>query len=856
MSNVQLSRCRLDVKSSREQRIQDVYTIPTTEESRVMWFMQYGRKVLLCRESVGGRTCPVEDVLDMCRQEEGVNEAVLVAIGLGLCGNWCRSDFVGHVWKHHRGIVVDVMMYMLESVEEDVGCMLCMDILRCIARDGVGGEENRTKHVAYCLGRTVGWLCRQENVDDCVLECVGVLDTCLLSLPAEYVDKAECGRLYGWIESCVEAGCGDVAPLYQLRARLLLLGCKAVCVIEKQSPNSLVEETISDLEWLIETILYWKPDKRFGRNDVGVWNNKWLQVVAHVAWLVCNTYVCSEKPNRIYSANPVSYAKILQNALETCQSRLDHMICWVLASRVHRVEEQQCILEWDCIPRLEQYDGNVTHMYPWVERQMLAVENKVSIDDTSIDGAIVGNYETDALQTLRDMLFPCVLFCPYRTLHDVFAISTVHENEAWLLVSLLDVFPHLTSLPPLRSGDGLSTEITRLLLDGIVQSTILGNSSFVHIFRMIVQNREHPIVPLHYLRQGLVSLLSGPEEESLDLAIECLLLCCTEPVDTQEIFSIISACLHHLEFSTRYARCVPLKKQTLQNMQDIIERSIQVLLQDPYKKQQVLSDVEASGAHPWARLYFGFEFSDYDAYYILHVNPKLSESLSQGVYRVGNVQMHHTLELAALGSIHTKELCSLAAGYSTMEEYRRDLMGSLHCLFSVCTSSEIMHLMTSLEILCSDVLVQWMRVDNQTAISLSLSSPNLVSICSKAMVIHLCMKSALSSYPRHYHMIPDVCQYSLSAVQSSGQFGSLDWMFIVRVFTEYVTCYACIIEDEDVSDQSIGDACTAVESVVSILCSKAQSNPGIHCRLMAETITQHFSGSSHFMDAISLSLRV
>lgn len=910
MSNATLSRSRMEAKTRRQQRIENVYDIPTTDESKVLWFVQESSKVLLCREYGGAGVCPVDTVLRRS-SDDVIHMAMLVAIGVGICSDdacsgennkvvdcyasssWysvvtihgCRVDFMGHLLNHGGLVDSRILLYILDLLEEETANVMCMALLHSAARRGIGDWEGVVHHVAYAFHRVSLWLIQhdlthagddsqqKQKLEQRILECISVLDAFLLSVPVEHVEtinaENDFGRLYDWIQSCLAIDASNGAPLYQLRARLLLVVSGGNVSPEMYRGDPVVRHMcggtdddvhlLSDIDSLIDTIVHWKP------THVSTALSKRIhsKTVAHVAWLVCSTVFLSVPP-LIHTANPLSFAKILQNVLlrEQPSSRIHSMICWVLASNIHSPMEQRCIVEWEHIPQFERTTmvtrgGCVECVYTWVERQMLSIENKISIDDTSISGSIIGEDESDSLRTIREMVFPCALFCPYRTLHTVFAISTSHRNDAWLLVSLCTVFPHLVYLEPLHciektKGLVYSTELARLLLEGILTMSGDGMSSYLPALRLLVsQGPQDHCIPLlvNDFCESFVALLSGPDESSLELATECMkhvCFACQASIDTQQAASVISTCLHHLEFHTRYQRRVPLKKTVLQNIQEIMEYNIHLLV-DPGERQCILSDMEHQGAHPWARLYFGFEFSSSDAHYILHINPKLDEPnlLQHDVYRVGNVRMHQTLELAALGSVHINELSSLPSGYSTMESFRNDLMGSIQCLYSVCTSAEIMHLMTSLEIVCSSLFVQ--SLDRQHDLKLAMSSSKVVSLSSKAMVIELCIQSVLTfNSSSLHHTIADICQYVMFCnIQSTKDRDTLDWIFIVRVFSECVKCYAALVvvlhtkSSDDPQMMSIRDACTSVESVISSLCAWARDTPGMHCSLMASAIKDH-----------------
>lgn len=837
------------------------------------------------------------------------------------------ADIVGQLLQHDGIVRSEILLYMLEGMEDDIACRVCASLLTHVARYGVGSSG--ASHVSYGFHRLGMWLVQQNIHQDVsatqkIVEYICILDACLLSLteaPAHVMatltksSNKVSRALYAWIDNAIHESSqygNETSILYKLRSRMLLSGIGMQGESHDSDEPSVAhmgfqgmehEICIADIEWLVNALLYWNTKMLF-ESSLLQNNPRDVPILSYLAWLICSTLFLPGCD--VYNPNPLAYVKILKNAIERGGNRISssvlHMILWVLASKVTSPEEQRCVARWDSIPTLETVDnstgGHARCMYTWVDRQMLFIENKISIDDTSSTGVIVGGSESESLKTIRESLFPCVLFCPYRTLHTIFEISTSHRSDAWLLVSVCELFPQLVSLPPLiNTSEAIThtTELTRLVIDGIlIHGASMSNhkkSSYLHSLSLLLKSNDkipqaYGILSFEDISHALVTLVSGPAE-CLDLATEFVkqayIYSGTNAQQTEQAaIAVISACLYHLEFDTRYTRDIPMNKRSIENVREILEYSVNAV-KGPTERLRVLSAIEEHGTYPWARLYFGFEFTEYEANYILHINPKRSAGLrGNAVYQVGNISMHQTLELAALGSIQTKELSSLVRGYSSMESFRKDLIDSLRCLFSVCASIETMHLMIGLEIVCSNIFMAQIRgmsteenasmgaVRGLTGLPIILDSPNLAKICSICMVVELCIRCAVSSDLTHSHMIVDVCQYSVAQIQSfaTDHGSTLQSLLIVRVFCELIKCYASLLERSATADEAtlhvIRDARISIESTISMICSKVRANPEMECvSLMASLVTKYFRLSqeglvalpnSDFMQAIHVSL--
>jgi hypothetical protein len=713
-------------------------------------------------------------------------------------------------------------------------------------------------------------------------EGLGALDECLLvastgtlpSLGGRFVRgltrSGSLGRLRQYLDqiSKVEAVMGDAERLgmvFRLRTRLLLVDCAIeglkACDDGCERVPSMATPTpsVHEVEVLVDDVLFWNSsgsktptgdehtidgvhggthrDSSHERDHLG-----------YVVWLACSTLFDPNLP--VFNPNPMAWSKLLCRAL-MCRETSDHAcfppVAWVLASRVVDPVEQRAVLAVNtdefghrkvCMETCQ--GSSASEMYAWVETQMLLVGNKLAVDDASRRGIVVGQAQEATLRTIRSLLFPCVLFCPYATLHKVFRLSTANRNDAWLMVAVCDVFPDLLRLPALGGNgmdlpalgedDGIHVEgeLARLLVERILSSGAASDpsneddESFLYAARALLQapasniffgeSTTHENNNRGSLWACLPHMLRAPSAR-LELASDFVLDVIdrkSAEIDRFTASKVATTCLTLLEFDARY-RCLAqdptaFSKRVLDNARKIVESIVGAgtdsMTGMSYDLYGILSEIESSGAAPWARLYFGIDFSEQEARYILHTNPKPSLGLTTHVKSVTNIRLHQTLELTALGSTQCGELQDLASGYISMSRFLADLQASIRCLFSVCTSMELRHLMNGLEIFCSTLFTRelsWRMAPASTIAGGSSGpprqptttpNPRTVSACSTAMVVELCLKSVPHAQDAP-SVVPDICQYCISSAahHRRGQ-QSMAHPLTSRLFTELLNYYA------------------------------------------------------------------
>lgn len=686
-------------------------------------------------------------------------------------------------------------------------------------------------------------------------ELLEVLDACLLQASGggagglaflEGVARAgSLGRVRAYLDgvSTLDAVVGDarrVGAVYRLRTRLLLVSgvlsdgkiSTATTATRTMTPLCL---SIHDVEALVDDVLFWDARDAGDRKL----DDRYL---AYIAWIACRTLFRRPPPFPVFNPNPLAYSKLLCQAIEDRDCADDGhacfpMVAWALASRVDSAAEQRALLAANTDEfgrRKASLERGAGVMHAWIEAQMLLVGNKLAVDDASRRGIVVGQAQEATLRTIRNLLFPCVLFCPYATLHKLFRLSTANRNDAWMLVAVCELFPDLTDLPSLGEGaaeDGGGTELSRLLIDGVLSGDNNNNdnnynaasssSSFLFAARSLFQSlggsffhgsdaSQKNSPSNQTLWECLPSMLQAPPDR-LEVATDFVLDVVrgshshshshTRLVDRNQHTSIdlISACVSLLDFDTRYRRyseCSLLfSKRSLDNAAKIVETLITESLKfDESVKfdRETLSEIETRSMNPWARLHCGLAFSAAEARYILHTNPKphpqapLPPSCSPQ-----NTTLHQTLELAALGSIQRAELQELAAGYTSMAQFLADLQASIRCLFAVCTPTECMHLMTGLELFCTTLVIR-----TTTTTTTSTTPTAVACACGTAMAVELCLKAALATPTLAPSMIPDICQFCILRVEGTGT-GTDDDVedlpppaLTTRLFSELLTHYA------------------------------------------------------------------
>ena len=750
-------------------------------------------------------------------------------------------------------------------------------------------------------------------------EGLGALDECLLvasmgavSSPGRRFTRAvarsgSLERLRQYLDqvSKMEAVMGDaelVGAVFRLRTRLLLVdgaiehleNCE-----EGTGPTPLMTPSVHEAEALVDDVLFWGSSharEPIGDGDSfqGVegggshGSSHERDHLAYVAWIACSTLFDPNLP--VFNPNPTAYSKLLCRALAYCETT-DHAcfppVAWVLASRVDDPVEQRAVLAVNTDElghrkvSMETIRGiYASAAYAWVETRMLLAGNKLAVDDASRRGIVVGQAQEATLGTIRTLLFPCFLFCPYATLHMAFRTSIANRNDAWLLVAVCDVFPDMLHLPAL-GGDSMclpalveddeihvERELARLLVDRILSGASSGaasdpshddDESFLYAARALLQAPDRNIFAgdstvYQGINRGtlwacLPRMLQAPLGR-LELASGFVLDVVgrkSADIDRFTSTKLISTCLNLLEFDARY-RCLgqdatAFSKRVLDNARKIVASivdagtdSVTGMTAELYA---TLVQIESSGEAPWARLYFGTDFSEHEARYILRTNPKPSLGLTTHVKSVTNIRLHQTLELTALGSIQRAELQDLAAGYTSMSRFLADLQASIRCLFSVCTSTEVRHLMTGLEIFCSTLFTRersWRTApgDTTTADDSSADRPaanpittRTVSACSTAMVAELCLKSMPNAQDVP-SVVPDICQYCISSASHLQQERGLrrHWhsanqhphSLTSRLFKELLNHYATQLRRNPTGHGTTDhQATTALETALSVL---------------------------------------
>jgi len=689
-----------------------------------------------------------------------------------------------------------------------------------------------------------------------------VLDACLLQASGggaggtaflEGVARAgSLGRVRAYLDGILtlDAVVGDarrVGAVYRLRTRLMLVsgvsrdGKISTATTATRTTPPICPPSIHDVGALLDDVLFWDA-REAGYRKL---DDRYL---AYIAWIACRTLFRRPPPFPVFNPNPLAYSKLLCQAIEGRDCAEDGhacfpMVAWTLASRVDSAAEQRALLAANTDEfgrRKVSLERGERVMHAWIEAQMLLVGNKLAVDDASRRGIVVGQAQEATLRTIRNLLFPCVLFCPYATLHKLFRLSTANRNDAWMLVAVCELFPDLTDLPSERSEsdgaaeDGLGTELSRLLIDGVLSgdndhdndndNAASSSSSFLFAARTLFQSlggsffhgadASQKNSPSNLtLWECLPSMLQAPPDR-LEVATDFVLDVIrgshshshTRLVDRNQHTSIdlISACVSLLDFDTRYRRysecSFSFSKRSLDNAAKIVETLITESVKFGFKFdiRETLSEIETRSMNPWARLHCGLDFSADEARYILHTNPKPPHPQAPRPPSFScspqNTTLHQTLELAALGSIQRAELQELAAGYTSMTQFLADLQASIRCLFAVCTTTECMHLMTGLELFCTTLVIR----TTTTTTTTTTTSTAVACACGTAMAVELCLKASATPTPAP-SMIPDICQFCILRIEGTGTGTGTDDddeklppppALTTRLFSELLTHYA------------------------------------------------------------------
>jgi hypothetical protein len=374
----------------------------------------------------------------------------------------------------------------------------------------------------------------------------------------------------------------------------------------------------------------------------------------------------------------------------------------------------------------------------------------------------------------------------------------------------------------------------------------------------VFMNATPSILSLGMFRNDILPMLSSPGaspefatkfvkrilELSSPRSVHDLLLSGESDTSSPYAVAALQTCLYYLEFDNRYQSLgisthdginsdvisSYFDKSALQNIQDIVLLIAECLMDcDASYAQRILTTVEYQG-HPWARLYFGIDFTEDEAHYILKLNPKHS-CLEENCFGIKNMAFHQAFELAALGSIQAQMLKHLAHEYKSIDDLRGDIVRSVSCIASVCTPSEAQHLLHGVEVIAGDVCIG----AQNTSVSNAFAKPYILQACTRAMVAEIGIKSVHSMVDHIYYAqasmaLSDVGRYCLQSISEFAP--SISPMLALRLFGEVLQCYTSLtttLKEKNLHPDSIQSS-----SIEAIISSLAQHIVRKHSRALSE----------------------
>lgn len=854
-------------------------------------------------------------------QGQQSNVACMVALGLHACshterdvGYWFGLEgdsvrFISCVWMCG---LQSWILRMLPWFEQERRFFLSMCVLDVVLlhSDAFGyqyGEDNHTRDrivldldgvelVCCSLHFVIIQLLDGMEAAEDMARLVGLVDNSLMVLSGiedssgglfrwQKRIMVDIARLNEWIdEQCCEGSLES--SLYRLKSRLMLFEYKRVSDTTKSHDDGCctllnddeelkeIEDTRSSVITLMraafDSVLHWSA----------VPNDASDEYIAYACWSVSNTLFLEQTSISNHHPSPVADYKILCNTLDRlvvntetsdCET-LEQIACWALSSHVDDVQVQQQLVDLyreklnSSPSHLESIkDRHVSLQHEWVRHQMLSMGNKLAMDDTSAGGIVVGQQLEARMKTIRNLVFPAVLLCPYSLLHKLFNASLTNRNEVWILSSICEVFPNLVRLRPVDcspiSENQIGTELSRLLVDKVITSKGISEEEESSLLYMVevFMNATPSILSLGMFRNDILPMLSSPEDASPEFATKfvkrilelsslrsiCDLLL-SEESDTSSPYAVVAleTCLYYLEFDNRYHRLGISKhdginsdvissyfdKSALQNIQDIVLLVAECLMEcDASYAQHILTAVEYQG-HPWARLYFGIDFTEDEAHYILKVNPKHSH-LEENCFGIKNTTFHQAFELAALGSIQAQMLKHLAHEYKSIDDLRGDIVRSVSCIASVCTSSEAQHLLHGVEVIAGEICIG----AQNTSVSNALAKPYILQACTRAIVAEIGIKSVHNMVDHTYYAqasmaLSDVGRYCLQSISELAP--STSPILALRLFGEVLQCYMSLTTS--LKEKSLHPTSIQSSSIEAIISSLAQSIVREHSRALSE----------------------
>jgi len=919
------SRGVLEEKKRHKALLEQVSLVPRTDTSRWMWMVMHMDIVLM--EGVTCDT--IREFVCRCELKGNVqgqksHVACMVALGLHAClhrvregiGYWFGLEgdgvrFISCVWMCGLESWILHMLPWFEQEGRFFLSMCVLDIVLLHSDDTFEYHDNRGDDRKVLDGDGVELVCcslhfvtiqlmdGMEAAED-MARLVGLIDNALMVLSG--MDGSPDGssgwqkrimediaRLSAWIdEQCCEGSLESL--LCRLKSRLMLFQYKKVsdgttkrpedgCCINDDEEQKEIEDrrrrsVITMMRAAFDSVLYWSTSP----NDVSD------EYIAYACWSVSNTLFLEETSIvSNHHPSPVADYKVLCNTLERlvgdterrseCDQALEQIACWALSSHVDDVHIQQQLVDLyeeklnsSSVAHLEFIeDRHVSLQYEWVRHQMLLMGNKLAVDDTSAGGIVVGQQLEARMKTIRNLVFPAVLLCPYSLLHKLFNAAVTNRNEVWILSSICEVFPNLMQLrsvdcPPISEYHH-GTELSRLLVDRVITSKGISEEEESSLLYMVevFMNATPSILSLGMFRNDILPMLSSPgasPEFATKFVKRILQLSSVRSVhdlllsgesDTASPYAVaaLQTCLYYLEFDNRYQSLgisthdginsdvisSYFDKSSLQNIQDIVLLIAECLMDcDASDAQRILTTVEYQG-HPWARLYFGIDFTEDEAHYILKLNPKQSCLAGENCFGVKNTAFHQAFELAALGSIQAQMLKHLAHEYKSIDDLRCDIVRSVSCIASVCTPSEAQHLLHGVEVIAGDVCIG----AQNTSVSNAFAKPYIIQACTRAMVAEIGIKSVHSMVDHTYYAqasmaLSDVGRYCLQSISEFAP--SISPMLALRLFGEVLQCYTSLtttLKEKNLHPDSIQSS-----SIEAIISSLAQHIVRKHSRALSE----------------------
>jgi len=386
----------------------------------------------------------------------------------------------------------------------------------------------------------------------------------------------------------------------------------------------------------------------------------------------------------------------------------------------------------------------------------------------------------------------------------IFKLSGVHEEGKSISDGISEYVSKSVASPIISSSDMLQS----LTLSVLSSNSSHGETSSLTIKSLLESCSEEELVHLFQMER-VKDVQVGYYDEA------------AQP-DDPWILQFLSQCFIYLEFDNRYAYYGMEKsgnedtapynpsqfyeRAALGHISDMVAWVCMLLFKkDASLAHHIFSILEYRG-FPWCRLYFGVEFSDYDASYILKTNPKPGTE-SKRVFGIEHTLLHQALELAALGSIQPSIFKEIVSN----EELRKARIGlskSLTCLFYISTKHELCNIMTCIELIMSEILFSQsfeLHGIHSIIVEEGIIDESFLSTSCKAMSVEFGIRCIISGCqeqshsPSHVHrwtgVLSDFCAYCADMISSTVEDRIVaddrinHTILSLRIFSELISCY-------------------------------------------------------------------